>query len=131
MILDQPDIVAEVKSALEAYLAALDAGDADRLEALFWDSESAVRFGANETLVGKSEIREFRAKRGKRAPAQIDRTVISAFGDHTATVCMVFTRPESPHLIGRWSQHWARIDGSWRITSAHVSHAPTRSNNED
>jgi hypothetical protein len=46
--IDDPAIVAEVKSAFEAYEAALISNDVPALENFFWDSPEAVRFGESE-----------------------------------------------------------------------------------
>jgi len=127
MEVNLPHVVLEIERALEAYSIALETNDLEHLDDAFWNSENAVRFGAKETLVGIARIREFRKGRGARTPLHIDEVVITAFGEATGTVCMVFTRQGAPNLIGRWSQHWAKIAGRWKITSAHVSEIPLES----
>lgn len=121
MEVNKPEVAREVEIALEGYLDALRRNDLAQLNEVFWDSENTVRFGAGETLIGASQIRAFRNNRASRSPLQIRRVLITTFGEDTATVCILFDRADD--VVGRWSQHWARLDGAWRITSAHVSSA--------
>jgi hypothetical protein len=62
-------IVEEVLSQFKAYNEALDAGDAEALNRLFWESSSTVRFGPTETLFGMQSIFEFRLSNGRRRRA--------------------------------------------------------------
>ena len=121
MIIDRPDVLFEVDAALRGYLADLEADDAVALDRVFWESEKTIRFGTRETLIGKERIRAFRKGRGKRSALEILDMLITAFGETNATACMLFKPAANPGSLGRWTQHWAKIDGRWRITSAHVS----------
>jgi hypothetical protein len=122
MPINDPRVLAEIQASVEAYLAALGANDLERLDAMFWDSEDVVRFGAGESLFGIAQIRAFRdARRREPEPLRIDRMVMTAFGEQSGTVSMLFSRRSAPERVGRWTQNWAKIDGAWKITSAHVS----------
>jgi hypothetical protein len=122
MRINDPEVLAEIHASVEAYMAALEANDLERLDAMFWDSDDVVRFGARESLFGIAQIRAFRGvRRREPEPLRIDRMVVTAFGDRLGTVSMLFSRPSAPERVGRWTQNWAKIDGNWTITAAHVS----------
>jgi hypothetical protein len=119
-----PDVVAEVVAAFEQYERDLVANDAEALDAAFWDSERAVRFGVNECLYGIDEIKAWRGS----APAlpsgrRIGPTTIATFGQDLACVTTEFRYPDRP-VVGRQSQTWVRFPAGWRIVSAHVSIMP-------
>ncbi|MDB5532398.1 MAG: hpxZ, partial [Hyphomicrobiales bacterium] len=42
---NHPDVVAEVKAAFERYNKAIETGDTETLNTLFWNSPLTVRFG--------------------------------------------------------------------------------------
>jgi hypothetical protein len=118
---NRPEVVAEVRAAFERYEAALVAHDVPHLDAFFWDSAQAVRYGLAEHGYGIEAIRVQRA-RAAPVPAgrRLRRTVISTFGQDAASVCTEFTSPGS-HRVGRQTQTWIRFGGGWRIVAAHVS----------
>jgi ketosteroid isomerase-like protein len=122
MQINDPKVLAEIQASVEAYMAALEANDLERLDAMFWDSDDVVRFGARESLFGIVQIRAFRgARRREPEPLQIDRMVVTAFGNRMGTVSMLFSRRSAPERVGRWTQNWVKIDRDWKITAAHVS----------
>jgi hypothetical protein len=41
-------------------------------------------------------------------------------GERLAVANAIFRRPNVPKL-GRQSQTWAKLDGAWKVVSAHVS----------
>ncbi|HTI16439.1 MAG TPA: oxalurate catabolism protein HpxZ [Trinickia sp.] len=121
MLINEPSTYAAVEQAFDTYERALTTNDVATLDALFWQSPHTIRYGATENLRGYDEIRDFRARR----PSQgLMRTVversITTFGDDFATTHIAFTREGEPR-VGRQSQSWARIDGNWKVVSAHVS----------
>ncbi len=121
MIVDDPTTMAEVTAAFEAYEAALMANDIAVLDALFWESSKALRYGVGETLYGTAEIQAFRkARPGGSPPRRILRRSITTFGTDFATANIEFMR-EGGGPIGRQSQCWVRLPEGWRITAAHVS----------
>ncbi len=117
------DVVAEVRAAFDRYEAALVGNDIDVLNELFWNSERTIRYGPGENLHGYSEISAFRAA---RSPVGLSRTltnvVVTTFGRDCATVNAEFVRMDRR---GRQSQTWVRLDGAWRVVSAHVSLLPS------
>ena len=117
-----PDVLAEVEAVFAAYETALVTNDLAALDALFWHSPAAVRFGTGESLYGIEAIRAFRAARDPRGLARtLRRTVVTTFGRDFATAMTEFTRPGSDR-IGRQSQTWVRLpEAGWRIVAAHVS----------
>ena len=127
MKINEPAVLAELKSCHEVYERALIANDAAVLDSLFWDSPHALRFGVAENLHGADEIRAFRRGRPKiNLDREIRRLDIVAFGDSVGIVNLEFMRPiDGIEQYGRQTQFWFRFPDGWRIASAHVSLLPT------
>jgi AtzH-like len=117
---NRPDVVAEVTTAFDAYEAALVANDVDVLDAFFWDSPEVVRFGVADRQQGAGEIAAFRRRAGAPPPRSLENTVITTLGSDVAVVTTEFRTPGDPR-VGRQSQTWVRLNGGWRVVSAHVS----------
>lgn len=121
MKIDDSIVYAQVEAASDRYEAALLGNDLATLDASFWQDPRVLRISAKDELQGIENIRRFRAT---RAPMDAARDYlsrhISCFGEHTAVVNIVFLRKRD-HRVGRQTQTWVRIDGSWRIVSAHIS----------
>lgn len=121
VVINRPDVVAEVRAQCERYEAALVGNDVAVLDELFWNSEFVLRYGAAENLYGYDNIATFRAG---RSPANLARTVtrsvITTFGDDAATSNLEFVRAGDART-GRQSQTWIRMPAGWRIVAAHVS----------
>ena len=116
-----PDIVAEVTEAFRRYEKALVTNDVPALDALFWQSSSAIRYGVAENLYGYDAIAAFRAGRPSVNLARtLSRTVVTTFGRDFATANTEFDR-EGLARPGRQSQTWVRTADGWRIVAAHVS----------
>ncbi len=121
MIVNDPEVLAEVQAAFDAYEAALMANDVAVLDGLFWASPHVLRYGVGENLYGHDEILAFRKARPGGSPQRrLTRTVITAFGRDHATANTEFAR-EGSSRVGRQSQTWARMPEGWRIVAAHVS----------
>lgn len=125
--INDPEIVAEVASAFDAYEAALLANDVATLQGFFWDSPLAARFGVAEQLYGFADIAAFRQSRvlnfSRRDPLRLE---ICAFGRDVASAMYEYTADiDGRDVHGRQSQTWIRVGGAWRIAAAHVSHAPS------
>ncbi len=126
MLINQPEIVAELQALYPKYEAALLANDAETLTQMFWASPHAMRFGVTENLYGIEEIDAFRKG---RSPANLARTVrrldIVTFGRDFGSITLEFQRTVNGKTIsGRQSQVWVRFPEGWRIVSAHVSVLP-------
>lgn len=122
MKINNEKVIEEVRAAFAKYEGALQDNDTEALECIFWQSDSTVRFGARETLIGIEDIRRFRSNRTKSGvPRETLKVLVSAFGDDYATVSILFRRADMPDQIGRWTLTWVKFDDSWRIVSAHVS----------
>ena len=125
MEIDLPDVLAEMHAAFAAYEKALVTNDVAALDAMFWQSDKAIRYGGGENLYGYSEIAAFRAARSPAGLARrLDRTVITTFGRDTATASTLFRRDHVPGRVGRQMQTWVRMPEGWRIVAAHVSIIP-------
>ncbi len=121
MQINLPDVLVEVASAFERYERALMDNDLATLDALFWASPLTVRFGPAENLYGIEAIAAYRAARpGGSPPRSLSNTVITSFGRDFATANTEFQR-QGADVPGRQSQSWVRLQGEWRIVSAHVS----------
>ena len=118
--IDRADVVAEVRAAFEAYEAALIAHDLPVLDAAFWADPRVVRFGIADDQVGAEAIAAWRRAAGPVTAGRVlHDTTITTFGSDTAIVTTKFT-DDAPG-IGRQSQVWMCVEGSWCIVGAHVS----------
>lgn len=120
---DRPDVVGEVTAAFEEYERALMDNDVDTLNRLFWNSGSTVRFGVLEELYGWEQIAEYRRNRLPATARELRRTRITTFGTDTGVAVTEYAEVGAPQ-VGRQTQVWVRLDGAWRIVSAHVSLPP-------
>lgn len=123
MVVNDPQIVAELSELYPLYETALVTNDVDALVRMFWASPHAVRFGATENLYGIEEIEAFRKD---RSPANLARRIrhlrIVTFGENFASITLEFERySDGKTTRGRQSQMWVRLPEGWRIASAHVS----------
>jgi len=123
MIINDPEIIAELQALYPKYEAALMANDAATLTQMFWASPYAMRFGVTENLYGIEEIEAFRKSRPPTNLARIVRRLdVVTFGRDLGCVTLEFERTANGKIIsGRQSQVWVRLPEGWRIVSAHVS----------
>jgi Protein of unknown function (DUF3225) len=126
MMVNDPNVVAEVRAAFAAYETALLTNDLASLNSCFWQDDNTIRYGAAEILYGISEIQAYRQNRSPIGLARtLARTVITTFGFDTATASTLFEREEQVGLIGRQQQTWIRFPAAgWKIVAAHVSLIP-------
>jgi hypothetical protein len=121
MIVNDPAVLAEVTALVDAYETALMTNDVAALDGAFWNSPHAVRLGVAENLWSFDEIAAFRVGRAGGSPPRTRlRTEITTFGADFATANVLFQRDDTGRL-GRQSQTWIRVEGGWKIASAHVS----------
>jgi ketosteroid isomerase-like protein len=121
MIVDDPEVLAEVSAAFAAYEQALMDNDLDALDVLFWASPLTVRIGPGQNLYGIEAIRAFRRSRAGGSPRRrLLNVVITSFGRDCATATAEFQR-EGAAAPGRQSQTWVRFAQGWRVVGAHVS----------
>ncbi len=120
MIVDAPEVLAEVQAAFADYERALMADDVVALDRLFHDAPTTVRYGVGEALYGAEAIRAFRQGRGGSPQRRLLRVQIVAYGRDFATADAEFLR-EGATRPGRQSQSWVRFADGWKVVSAHVS----------
>ena len=124
MIINNPEVVAEVTEAFMLYEKALTTNDVDMIDNLFWNSPHTLRYGPNGTLLSHAALSAFRRA---RKIAGVDRTlkntVITTFGSDFAVANTESEKPNS-FITSRQSQTWVRMDEGWQIVSAHVSDEP-------
>ncbi|MET0364124.1 MAG: oxalurate catabolism protein HpxZ [Sphingobium sp.] len=121
MLINNPVVLAEVKSAFHAYEEALTTNDLDALDGLFWPSQFTVRIGPGQNLYGIDAIKAFRANRVGGSPKRdLLKVVITTFGTDFATANAEFQRVGAP-APGRQTQSWVRMADGWRVVSAHIS----------
>jgi ketosteroid isomerase-like protein len=120
MIFNDPDTVAAVRTAFDAYEAALMGDDVAAMDALFHHADTTVRYGVGEVLYGIDEIREFRKGRGGSPQRKLERVEIATFDTDLAIANAEFRREGDPRR-GRQSQTWVRFADGWKVVSAHVS----------
>ena len=122
MIVNDPEVLAEVEAAFARYEAALGANDVAVLDELFWADALVVRYGITENLYGAAEILAFRKARPSVGLARVlERVVITTFGRDMATASTLFHRASAPGKVGRQMQTWGRMAEGWRVVAAHVS----------
>ncbi|HEU5273145.1 MAG TPA: oxalurate catabolism protein HpxZ [Xanthobacteraceae bacterium] len=120
---NDPQVLADLTAAFEAYERALVDNDIPALNRMFWDSPLTLRYGtrAHELLRSHAEIAEFRLKRGAVDQRRTLRnTRIVTFGRDFGVANTEFS-PAGSDKIGRQSQTWVRTAEGWKIVSAHVS----------
>ena len=123
MHINQTDPSHEVRAALEKYEKSLTNNDVVTVSETFWNSPHTVRFGPEGSLFGFDAIYAFRASRSSGPPPREEKSLrVTTFGDDFAVTHTEFRYPGQTR-VGRTSQTWARIEGQWRIVSAHVSFA--------
>ena len=120
MIIDDPEILAEVTAAFYDYERALMADEVPAMDRLFADAPTTVRYGVGEVLYGADEIRAFRKGRGGSPQRRLGRVAITTYGDSFATANAEFFR-EGSDRRGRQSQAWVKFADGWKVVSAHVS----------
>lgn len=123
MQINDPVTVAEIRGCHDAYEAALIGNDVPVLDALFWDSPHAVRYGVTESLYGVAEVRAFRKARANIDLARvITRLEITTLGKSAGIVNLEFERQINGAVRhGRQTQFWTKFNEGWKIVSAHVS----------
>ncbi len=123
MVVDDPDVLAEVTAIFDDYERALLENDADTLDAMFLTSDRTVRYGVAEIQYGIEEVRQFRALQ-KPFDRSLSRTLITTYGNDLAIASTLFHRPDSPGQTGRQMQTWIRTRDGWKVAAAHVSMMP-------
>jgi Protein of unknown function (DUF3225) len=121
-MINEPQTLAELSAACDAYEAAFVANDVDRLDHYFWRSDASVRFGLMASEFGFEAIRAGRRGRTSTYARQRLRVVINTFGADYGTYCAEDARADGS--TGRVSQCWVRFPAGWRIVAAHVSILP-------
>jgi ketosteroid isomerase-like protein len=121
--MNEPDVLAEVREAFDAYEAALGANDVDALDEWFWPDERVVRFAFGEVQRGWAEVSAARRALSRQTPPRTAESVdVVVLGPDAAFVLAVFRLDGSGRRVHQ-SQAWARLEGSWRVVAAHVSSA--------
>jgi hypothetical protein len=121
MMINVPNVLAEVTAAFARYEEALVSNDVQVLDEFFWNSPHTLRYGVTENLYGYEAIQAFRAQRPAQGLARaLENTVITTYGNDFATANTEFRRHGS-QKTGRQSQTWMRTPEGWRVVSAHVS----------
>jgi len=126
MIINDPEVAAELAALYPRYETALVSNDVDTLVAMFWDGAEVMRFGVAENLYGPEELEAFRKARSSVGLVRtVTRLDIVTFGRDFGSVTLEFERATAGGLVrGRQSQVWVRMAQGWRIVQAHVSLLP-------
>ncbi|MEQ1943934.1 oxalurate catabolism protein HpxZ [Mesorhizobium sp. VNQ89] len=120
MLIDDPQVLAEITAVFDAYEKALLDNDSATLNAMFLHSDLVVRYGVSEVQYGIDEVRRFRSAQ-QPFERSLSRTVITTYGTDMAIASTLFHRPDFPDQVGRQMQTWVRTDVGWRVAAAHVS----------
>jgi amidase len=105
--------------AFRAYENALMADDLATLDRLFAPGDTTLRGDASGLLVGHDAISRFRGARGGAPQRRIVQTHVQTIDEDHALVIAI-TEPVTGGR-GQQTQLWARLEGGWQITAAHVS----------
>ncbi len=128
MIINDPEVAAELAALYPRYETALVTNDVDTLVAMFWDGGEVMRFGVAENLYGPEELEgvsQGAGCLGGAGSATVTRLDIVTFGRDFGSVTLEFERATAGGLVrGRQSQVWVRMAEGWRIVQAHVSLLP-------
>jgi hypothetical protein len=127
MIINDPEVLAELRELYPQYEQALVTNNVEKLVAMFWDDPHVMRFGATENLYGYKEIENFRkARPSTNLDRKVTRLDIVTFDKNFASITLEFERDVNGTLHrGRQSQTWVRLPEGWRIVAAHVSLIPS------
>jgi Protein of unknown function (DUF3225) len=121
VVLDRPEVVAQVLAAFDRYEQALIDGDVAVLTELFWDDPRCVRFGVADRQRGGRQIAAWRRRHPSAPPGRrLYDTQVLVVDEHTAVVTTLFDHPDGA-VEGRQSQTWVRFDPGWQVVAAHVS----------
>lgn len=125
MILNQPDVIAEISTLFERYEQALIDKDVDVLDAIFWDSPHTVRYAVRENGYGFAAIHAARLGAVPPPGGSKERRVrleILSIGMDVATVNYEYIARGTGGRTGRQSQTWVRFpELGWKVVAAHVS----------
>jgi hypothetical protein len=123
MQINDPEVIAELRTLYPLYEAALVNNDVETLTSMFWASPYAIGFGAGENLYSVNKIDAFRKSRpAVNLARRVVRLEIVSFGKDFGSITLEFERDTPAGLVrGRQSQVWVRLAEGWRIVSAHVS----------
>ena len=126
MIVNDPEVLAELQALYPRYEEALVSNDVETLMAMFWTGSPVMRFGVTENLYGPEELAAFRKGRpATNLPRTVTRLDIATFGRDYGSITLEFERTTPSGLLrGRQSQTWVGFEEGWRIVSAHVSLLP-------
>ena len=116
LIVDLPEVVAEVRAAFERYENALVGNDVAALDSMFRDDPRTIRYGGGENLYGFAAIAAFRAGRSPQGLARdLSRTVITTYGRNFATASTLFRRASAPGE--GWKANAMLGEIRWRMES--------------
>ena len=125
MILNQPDVIAEISTLFERYEQALIDKDVDVLDAIFWDSPHTVRYAVRENGYGFAAIHAARLGAVPPPGGSKERRIrleILSIGMDVATVNYEYIARGTGGRTGRQSQTWVRFpELGWKVVAAHVS----------
>ncbi len=123
-VLNDPEVVREVRAAFERYDRGLAENDVAVLNDSFWDDVRTLRYGVGENLYGHAAIAGFRAARSpeelRARERRLENTVITTFGRDFAVANTEYVLLRDGRR-GRQSQSWVRMPEGWRVVAAHVS----------
>ncbi|MDX6234765.1 MAG: amidase [Nocardioidaceae bacterium] len=105
--------------AFWAYERALMSNDLEALDQLFAPGDETLRGDAAGLLVGHDRISAFRGGRGGAPKRTIVETHVQAIDESHALIVAITELLTGGR--GQQTQLWARIDGNWVVTAAHVS----------
>ncbi len=122
VVIDAPDVVAEVKAAYDRYNDAVNAGNIAVLNSTFRNDPRTIRYGGAENQYGYGEIAGFRAAaRPLNPPRTLAKTVITTYGRDFGVASTLTYRANQPGKVGRQMQTWVRFPDGWHVVAAHVS----------
>jgi hypothetical protein len=123
MIVDIPEVKADLEQTFRQYEMALVEGDTETLNSLFYPAGTTVRYGIRgDNQYGHEAIALARRNAGgAMGERQLDRTLITTFGKDFGVASTLSRQAKNPGKMARQQQTWIRTQSGWKIVAAHVS----------
>ncbi len=119
-----PEVVAEITKIFHEYEQALMTNDVEKLNQYFWQDERVTRYGIADRQFGINELIAYRQATPAPDFTRILENLRVITVDESTAICQVeFVRSDTT-LRGFQTQTWIKMEGVWRIVSAHVSMIP-------
>lgn len=119
-----PEVVAEITKIFYEYEQALMTNHVENLNQYFWQDERVTRYGIADRQFGINELIAYRQATPAPDFTRILENLRVITVDESMAICQVEFVRNDITLRGFQTQTWIKMEGVWRIVSAHVSMIP-------